>query len=152
MSLTKTLTEREKRTRFHWPNGPKTSLFTRRNENPSMTMKNFWIINSKRLIAIKRFNFTYIFVFIQPSLNLILSLFIRYFMIHSWFFIHWLRIILVDEYYNQKSLRCQLGRVVAMRYLFRLVPFLEGDYPGKLTQKEKKSEEEFSEHLDCLCE
>ena len=33
-----------------------------------------------------------------------------------------------------------------------LVHFPKGDYPGKLTQREIISEEELSEHLDCLSE
>ena len=35
---------------------------------------------------------------------------------------------------------------------FNLVHFPKGDYPGKLTQREIISEEELSEHLDCLSE
>ena len=35
---------------------------------------------------------------------------------------------------------------------FNLVHFPEGDYPGKLTQREIISEEQLSEHLDCLSE
>ena len=33
---------------------------------------------------------------------------------------------------------------------FNLVHFPEGDYPGKLTQREVISEEELFEHSDCL--
>ena len=39
-----------------------------------------------------------------------------------------------------------------MRYLFILVHFPKGEYPGKLTQRVIISEEELSEHLDCLSE
>ena len=39
-----------------------------------------------------------------------------------------------------------------MRYLFNLVHFPKGDYPGKLTQREKISEEDLSEQLDCVGE
>ena len=35
---------------------------------------------------------------------------------------------------------------------FNLVHLPKGEYPGKLTQKEILSEEELSEHLDCLSE
>ena len=35
---------------------------------------------------------------------------------------------------------------------FILVHFPKGDYPGKMTQREIISEEELSEHLDCLSE
>ena len=35
---------------------------------------------------------------------------------------------------------------------FNLVHFPKGEYPGKLTQREIISEEELSEHLDCLSE
>ena len=35
---------------------------------------------------------------------------------------------------------------------FNLVHFPKGEYPGKLTQREILSEEELSEHLDCLSE
>ena len=35
---------------------------------------------------------------------------------------------------------------------FNLVHFPEGEYPGKLTQREIISEEDLSEHLDCLSE
>ena len=35
---------------------------------------------------------------------------------------------------------------------FNLVHFPKRDYPGKLTQREIVSEEELSEHLDCLSE
>ena len=35
---------------------------------------------------------------------------------------------------------------------FNLVHFPKGEYPGKLTQREVISEEELSEHLDCLSE
>ena len=38
--------------------------------------------------------------------------------------------------------------IVSMRYLFSLVHFPKGDYPGKLTQREMTSEKELSEHLD----
>ena len=35
---------------------------------------------------------------------------------------------------------------------FNLVHFPRGDYPGKLTQRKKISEEELSEYLGCLSE
>ena len=35
---------------------------------------------------------------------------------------------------------------------FNLVDFPKGDYPEKLSQRELISEEELSEHLDCLSE
>ena len=35
---------------------------------------------------------------------------------------------------------------------FNLVHFPKGEYPGKFTQREIISEEELSEHLDCLSE
>ena len=35
---------------------------------------------------------------------------------------------------------------------FNLVDFPKGEYPGKLTQREILSEEELSDHLDCLSE
>ena len=41
---------------------------------------------------------------------------------------------------------------VAMGYLFNLVHFSTGDYPGKLTQREIISEEVLSEHIDYLSE
>ena len=39
-----------------------------------------------------------------------------------------------------------------MRYFFHLVHFATSDYPGKMTQREKISEEELSKHLDCVSE
>ena len=35
---------------------------------------------------------------------------------------------------------------------FNLVHFPKGEYPGTLTHREVISEEELSEHLDCLSE
>ena len=60
--------------------------------------------------------------------------------------------ILVNEYYDQCSLLCQLVSVVALRYLFNLVHFPKVDYPGKMTQGKILSKEELSEQLDCLSE
>ena len=39
-----------------------------------------------------------------------------------------------------------------MRYFFNSVHFLKGDYPGKLTERERISGEDLTEHLDCLSE
>ena len=39
-----------------------------------------------------------------------------------------------------------------MSYLFNLVHFPKGNYPGKLTQRKIISEEELFEHLDILSE
>ena len=64
-----------------------------------------------------------------------------------------------DKHYSQ--LNQPWFYVIQSRYIltycskalpFILVHFLKGDYPGKLTQREIISEEELSEHLDCLSE
>ena len=41
---------------------------------------------------------------------------------------------------------------VAMRYLFNLVHFPNGEYPRKLTKREIICEKDLSEHIDCLSE